>query len=75
MKKHKLGVVEDQSENMAFVLADRPYNIPSSRQNKHAEYDVFILNDMKDGANNLEDVMTPGAREYVFYPALQFVLW
>lgn len=62
-EQHDIGVREDLSANVYFVLAERLYNVWRDQKDYHEKYDLFSSNDMKDLANVMEETMHLGAQK------------
>lgn len=72
-EEYKNGVEENLSEDVDFFHADPPYNVRKFQNDDHADFDVLGLNDMRDMAQNLGDLMKPGAQGLVSCADLQFL--
>lgn len=68
-EKQDSGAGEDWNGTVDLVLADALYNVWRDRNDDHALYDMFCLNDIKERAEVLVVVMNPGARGHVFRSA------
>lgn len=75
LQELELGFGEDLIGKVDFVLHDSLYNSQKDRNDAHAAYYMFGLNDMKDMANVLGDVIKPGAHVHAFCSTLRFALW
>lgn len=74
-KEDELGTAVDLRRKEAFVPAATLCNVRRDQRDDHADYSVFRLNDMKDMACVLGDVMMLGAHRRNFYFGSQFSLW
>lgn len=70
MEELELGIAEDLSGNVHFVLADPAYNERSYGKDDHAQYALLLLNNTKDIAN----VMKARAHQHVLCSSLEFLL-
>lgn len=59
---------------MDFVLSNKVENVQRIGNTLHAAYNVFGLNDMKDMAKALKEVIKPKAHWFMICSALQFLL-
>lgn len=65
---------ENLSGNWNLVPADHPYNVRRGQTDDHSDYDVTELNDMKDMAQVLGDIIKPGEHSHVLCSTPQFAL-
>lgn len=65
VEEHKLGVEENLTEKIDFLLDDSPYNSQKHQSEANEAYDVFGLNGMNFIANFLGDITIPGAYSHV----------
>lgn len=73
-EEHDLGVGENPTEKVAFVLIKPPYDIQWNQNDLYVVYYLFGLNDMEDVATVLKDVKRPGAHGHLFCSALHIDL-
>lgn len=74
IREELLGVVKNLSGKVNFVLTNPPYSVQMDQEDDLAEYYVLGLNDKKDLAKVLGDVMNPRAHEQVFSCTLKIAL-
>lgn len=60
VEDHELGAVKALCEMVEFLLEHHFYNVWRERRAPKSEYDVFVLQDVKDLANSPEDMMKSG---------------
>lgn len=60
MAEHELDVGKVLTEKVDFLLVNPSYNVQIEQNDSYAAYHVFGLNDMKDMAEVLGDVLKPG---------------
>lgn len=48
VERHKIGVGEEMSGRVEFILAVMPYSVRKDRRDNHTEYDVLVSDDMKN---------------------------
>lgn len=59
-EEHKLGVGEDLTWKVYFVLVNLSYNVQKDRKDYLDEFEVFRINDMNDMVIVLEGAMKTG---------------
>lgn len=74
MKDRRLGIGEDLSENVHFVLLDHPNKVRRNQKDDLVEYDMLCLNDMKVMVTVLGDVVKPGAHGHILCSVPKFDL-
>lgn len=75
LEEHELVAGEKMNGKVDLVLADHPYNVRRDREERNADHYVSALEDIKDMASVLEEVMKPEGHGDWFCSVLQFAIW
>lgn len=73
-QQQELRVRDDMRVKVGVVLTGSLYNVKWDWKNALAEYDLLVLDNMKDTAMILREGTKPRTFRYVFLSALQFAL-